>query len=733
MPVFPIPTEGFAMGWAAGLLLFFVVLTTGTARGDDPPTPDPTWGRPVGAAADPGPAPEWIWAGRASGAETVYLRCDFDLAEGMVTAPLHIACDDRFVLYVNGDEVARSGEDPLEWRRMQTIEVGPRLRPGRNAIALECRNLGGPAGLLALLDLRVRTIVSDASWRASRVGVAGWNKAGLDDSHWEPATSAGPLGVAPWGVPEEFDDEVAERALPRLAWCDVPAEDIRETRDSDGDRTILIDFGREVFGRAEILLAEGGGRLLVTAGESLEEALGDPSDRIPRRFLIPVRADGLVRTPLAAFRYVSIHKPGKVRVATATAKLRYYPVTYRGRFECSDPLLTRAWWVGAYTLHLNMQHDIWDGVKRDRLRWMGDLHLEALTDYAVFWELPLLRQTMDRLRADGPPRAHINNIPSYSLWWVLALRDDWRHTGDRARLRESRDALVSLLDWFAGDLDERGLFAQKRDSWLYVDWAQLSPPQLLEATHVLYVRALEAAVEMLRALDDPDVPRFEARAQAARAAATRYLFRAGAAFGSPQANVLAGRDHPAPEWAGALAALGPGDPAKWTPTPWFYYYFVDALAEHGERARALAAARGYWGSMLARGATSFWETWSPDWSREKTHARSTWGYDTSLSHGWSSGITPFLTRWVLGVRPLAPGFAEASLDPFLGDLASAGGAVPTPHGLLEVAWERDGRAIRGRVRVPPGVICVLPDGSRLPAGDHEVRIVAGRRPAPELR
>jgi hypothetical protein len=39
---------------------------------------------------------------------------------------------------------------------------------------------------------------------------------------------------------------------------------------------------------------------------------------------------------------------------------------------------------------------------------------------------------------------------------------------------------------------------------------------------------------------------------------------------------------------------------------------------------------------------------------------------------------------VLGVEPAVPGFGVASLEPELGPLAWARGAVPTPAGLLRV-------------------------------------------------
>ena len=52
--------------------------------------------------------------------------------------------------------------------------------------------------------------------------------------------------------------------------------------------------------------------------------------------------------------------------------------------------------------------------------------------------------------------------------------------------------------------------------------------------------------------------------------------------------------------------------------------------------------------------------------------------------GWSSTPTRDLVQRVLGVEPAEPGFTVARVEPNLGDLDWARGAVPTPAGLIRV-------------------------------------------------
>jgi hypothetical protein len=60
------------------------------------------------------------------------------------------------------------------------------------------------------------------------------------------------------------------------------------------------------------------------------------------------------------------------------------------------------------------------------------------------------------------------------------------------------------------------------------------------------------------------------------------------------------------------------------------------------------------------------------------------------SHAW--GGTPLyqLSRRALGVEPAGPDWEPIRLRPQPLDLAWARGVVPTPHGDLQVAWQRRG-------------------------------------------
>ena len=59
-------------------------------------------------------------------------------------------------------------------------------------------------------------------------------------------------------------------------------------------------------------------------------------------------------------------------------------------------------------------------------------------------------------------------------------------------------------------------------------------------------------------------------------------------------------------------------------------------------------------------------------------------------------------EYVLGVTPTSPGFATFTVEPHTDDSAPAEGDVPTPHGMIHVAWAQTDRNLVLHVDAPPG-------------------------------
>ncbi|KAJ7243386.1 hypothetical protein B0H12DRAFT_1236424 [Mycena haematopus] len=155
------------------------------------------------AALDFG-ASQWIWTDEISGGNAPIgsraFRKDFapPLGKTPVQANIIITVDNGLTLYVNGDQIG-TGSD---FRYAEAFCVA--LQPCLNVFAVTGVNTGGPAGLLAAIQITysdgsTSTIVSDTTWRASTTVPTGYEQLSFDDNSWTPAITQGAYGIAPWG------------------------------------------------------------------------------------------------------------------------------------------------------------------------------------------------------------------------------------------------------------------------------------------------------------------------------------------------------------------------------------------------------------------------------------------------------------------------------------------------------------------------------------------------------
>jgi putative heme-binding domain-containing protein len=146
--------------------------------------------------------PEWIWINKQPvDDQTVYFRTTFDLDEKPSSATLHATCDDHMIAYVNGQKVFTNSS----WQEPKSTDVTSHLRSGTNVIAVEGKNGGGAAGLVAELTVdkgnkKTTLLATDQSWNVTgNVPGPDWTSPGFDDGDWSNAYSFGELGTDPWG------------------------------------------------------------------------------------------------------------------------------------------------------------------------------------------------------------------------------------------------------------------------------------------------------------------------------------------------------------------------------------------------------------------------------------------------------------------------------------------------------------------------------------------------------
>ena len=80
-------------------------------------------------------------------------------------------------------------------------------------------------------------------------------------------------------------------------------------------------------------------------------------------------------------------------------------------------------------------------------------------------------------------------------------------------------------------------------------------------------------------------------------------------------------------------------------TPYFKFFELDMMGKIGERQYVLDQIRDYWGGMIEKGATAFWETYDPDEDEKERLAMYGDPYGKSLCHAWGASPIYLLGRY----------------------------------------------------------------------------------------
>lgn len=494
---------------------------------------------------------------------------------------------------------------------------------------------------------------------------------------------------------------------------------------SDQYPSILLDFGKEIQGGLRIVTGQSRShkpvRVHIRFGESVSEAMtpiesgkGATNDHAIRDFEMLLPWLGAVETGHSGFRFARIDLLDAdtellLKEINGVSVMRDIP--YRGSFRCNDERLNRIWQTGAYTVHLNMQEYLWDGIKRDRLVWVGDMHPEVMTINTVFGYNEVVSKSLDLTRNATPVPGWMNNISSYSLWWILIHKEWYLYQGDLAYLKEQQPYLTDLLNHLFTKVDASG--REHLDGKRFLDWPSEPNRKGVDAgLQALLLMTFDAGSLLCDALGD--------KALAEKCAATARLMKQYTpdANGSKQAAALLSLAGLMDAGEADNSVLSVGG-AKGFST--FYgYYMLQAQAKAGNYQGAIDVIRQYWGAMLDMGATTFWEDFNLDWlpgaapidelvpeGKKDIHGDfGNYCYSRlrhSLCHGWASGPTSWLSEHVLGVKVMSPGCRVLKIDPHLGDLEWVEGTFPTPHGDVYISHRKvDGKVV-SQVKAPKGV------------------------------
>ena len=493
------------------------------------------------------------------------------------------------------------------------------------------------------------------------------------------------------------------------------------TLSNDGGENafLVLDFGREIHGGIRLLnfVSEKTAypRVRLTFGESLSEAMsavgqkGACNDHSVRDFEIPLPSYSDQEWGQTGFRFVKIElceQDAGISLKSALAVFIYRDLEYKGSFRCSDEKINKIYDTAAYTCHLNLQHMVWDGIKRDRLVWIGDMHPEMLTVRSVFGPLDIIAKSLDFARDQAPLPLYMNGMASYSLWWLIIVWDWYFYTGDIDFLKSEGEYARSLLKQLCGKVGEDG--GDCLESY-FLDWpTHQKPISEKSGVRALLKIALSKGQKLCSALGDKELSALcGEKAEALAKLPPEHQNQKQTAAVAALAGLLSDNEAAKVIKDGGVKGL----------SSYLLFYTLKELSKTDPEC-ALSLLKDYECRQLDRGATTFFEDYDVSWEQnagdilslsknEDIHGdRGDYcykGFRHSLCHGWASGAVPFLAECVAGLEIAEPGCKKIRISPKMCGLDFIKVSYPTPLGILKAEIRRSGNGFSTEYSAPEGM------------------------------
>jgi hypothetical protein len=436
-----------------------------------------------------------------------------------------------------------------------------------------------------------------------------------------------------------------------------------------------------------------------------------------------------------SFRFVRVEFEDPDFALTAFDYAFYhYPLDKAGEFSCSDPRYNEMWKISRNTVlccmhemyvdcpyYEQQQYDMDSALEMlFTLRMSADdrMPFKSITDFAH-------SQMADGMLQANYPSVMTQIIPDFTFFWVLMLRDYLRYCGYSAdalaRVRSMTGTVDRALEGFEKYMTEQGLIGVT-PYWHFVDWVpgwHVGVPnggftEPLTVTSLMFAAALQAAAEICQAVGRPGLAAdYRARAAQMIDNVQTHCYDEAVGLYRNTPTVAEYSQHTtlwailsgavSGEEAGALLDRTFNAQVPVSVCSFSMGHYMFRALECGNRYDQYAKRQLQgWETMLDLHCTTWCE--NPDSPR-------------SECHGWSSAPIYEFSAMVLGVCPTEDGYKSVRIQPRVHayDLTWAKGTIPTPHGIITVAWEKTDGKLTLEVTLPAhsALACevVLPDGT----------------------
>jgi hypothetical protein len=408
------------------------------------------------------------------------------------------------------------------------------------------------------------------------------------------------------------------------------------------------------------------------------------------------------------FAWINVKAPVKPwHITGVRAVCQVKPTNYEGSFSCSDSLLTKAWYMSAYTVKASFCPDYFGSIlmdRGDRMSWTGDAHTSQAAALVVFGNYDFIKKNLANTAGQS------NGIRSYSLYWVLSLLDYYYYSGDTATMEKYVPNACKKLDAAYDDFGKnRPLRFYGWDDRLgagFEIWFRKNE-ESQNAYKMLTLRVMRDYATAMKHLGRTDFSEKYVRYAQAKMDELRKDARWHAGYGLHAAADAITTGLLLPQEQSAMLDREFSDRVnRLSLSPFNHYFILQAMARGGRYDDAILSVKDMWGGMINYGATTTFEVYRPSWNAEigrNGAVPNSQSGIVSLCHPWGAGVAKWLSEVVLGIVPTSPGFKTFDICPHLGgSLTCVSGATPTPHGTIRADYNIHSGLCK--VSVPAGTV-----------------------------
>lgn len=458
------------------------------------------------------------------------------------------------------------------------------------------------------------------------------------------------------------------------------------------------------------------------------------------------------------FRYAEL-KGAPYHEGMISARALYSEMKRTGYFQCSNAMVQQLYENQVWGQKSNYVEIPTDCPQRDeRMGYTGDGHVYALTGSYNFDTRDFFRKFLKDIRysqtdnsegyipstvpAQGPAEIGFLNMLGWGNAVTIIPEMLEQQFGSRTALEEQYESIRAFTEM---EIRKMG----KDQLWIGVnlgDWLMPGKNMGWMAVHnnpvsnSFIVHDLEVISRLAEALGKKeDAERYRHQLELTRTAyQNKFIRKNGKIRGDYQGAYVMALTYVVTEETLRRKMLGYliRDIRKNGLNTGFFAteHLLPLLADHGESRLAydllLQENCPGWMYEIKKGATTVWERWDairPDGSVNE--AKSGGDNMVSFNHYAFGSVGEFYYRYILGIRPLEPGYRKALIRPYPDvRLGSVSGSYASVNGRIAVAWKYTGKeevSISAELEMPGRI--ELPDGRTMDvtAGKYEYVVKTG--------